>query len=130
MPAASRSRCSQNRRSRPRSSSPLPERLRAFEPPAPEPDRSAPAGQQASMIATLQLLVGYLVFVRAVQRHQPAPLAQFDCNENCATMLGGGRGCGRCLHLTLRGFECGNPNLIGKATLTASWNLQFYALTT
>src|SRR5882724_12245571 len=76
------------------------------------------------MIATLQLLVGYLVFVRAVQRHQPAPLAQFDCNENCATMLGGGRGCGRCLHLTLRGFECGNPNLIGKATLTASWNLR------
>src|SRR5882724_5643400 len=81
------------------------------------------------MIATLQLLVGYLVFVRAVQRHQPAPLAQFDCNENCATMLGGGRGCGRCLHLTLRGFECGNPNLIGKATLTASWNLRNYETT-
>src|SRR5829696_4431592 len=63
------------------------------------------------MIPTLQLMVGYLILVRAVQRDQPAPLAQFDCNENCATILGGGRGHGRCLHLTLRGFECGNPNL-------------------
>src|SRR5205823_11445981 len=71
--------------------------------------------QQLGMIATLQLVAGHLVFVRAAQRHEPAPLAQFDCNENCATMAGGARVHGRCLHLTLRWFECGNPNLPERA---------------
>ena len=55
------------------------------------------------MIATLQLVTRDPVPVRAVQRHQPALLAEFDCNENCATMTGGGRVYGRCLHLTLHG---------------------------
>src|SRR6185437_12209733 len=46
-----------------------------------------------------------------MQGHQPGLLTQFDCSENRATMHGGGRDYGRCLHLTLRWFECGNPNL-------------------
>src|SRR5207245_6245043 len=71
--------------------------------------------QPLGMIATLQLVAGHLVFVRAVQRHQPAALAQFDRNENCATMAGGERVYGRCLHLALRWFECGNPNLPERA---------------
>jgi hypothetical protein len=33
----------------------------------------------------------------------------FNCHENCAIIAGGGRVYGRCLHLTLRWFECGNP---------------------
>src|SRR3954463_15450266 len=66
------------------------------------------------MIAALQLVTRNPVPVGTVQRHQPALLAEFDCNENCATMLGGGRVYGRCLHLTLRWFECGNPNLSEK----------------
>ena len=71
-------------------------------------------GQQPGMIAALQLVTRNPVPVRAVQRHQPALLAEFDCNENCATIVGGGRVYGRCLHLTLRWFECGNPNLSEK----------------
>src|SRR5882724_4969318 len=63
------------------------------------------------MIAALNLMTGYPVPVRAVQRHKPGLLTQFDCNENRAIIAGGGRVYGRCLHLTLRWFECGNPNL-------------------
>src|SRR5438132_5226541 len=67
--------------------------------------------QQFGVISPCDPMAGNPVPIRAVQRHQPALLTQFDCNENCATMAGGGRVCGRCLHLTLRWFECGNPNL-------------------
>src|SRR6195256_3096317 len=66
------------------------------------------------MIAAFQLMPRDPVPVGTVQRHQPALLAEFDCNENCATITGGGRVYGRCLHLTLRWFECGNPNLSEK----------------
>src|SRR4051794_15612159 len=66
------------------------------------------------MIAAFQLMPRDPVPVGTVQRHQPALLAEFDRNENCATMAGGGRVYGRCLHLTLRWFECGNPNLSEK----------------
>src|SRR5439155_18740018 len=65
--------------------------------------------QQFGVISPCDPMAGNPVPIRAVQRHQPALLTQFDCNENCATMAGGGRVCGRCLHLTLRWFECGNP---------------------
>src|SRR6202011_5374044 len=67
--------------------------------------------QQPGMIAALELMTGNPVPIRAVQRNQPGLLTQFDRHENCATMAGGGRVYGRCLHLTLRWFECGNPNL-------------------
>src|SRR3954454_19649578 len=67
------------------------------------------------MIAAFQLMPRDPVPVGTVQRHQPALLAEFDRNENCATMAGGGRVYGRCLHLTLRWFECANPNLPERA---------------
>src|SRR5205823_1645258 len=79
--------------------------------------------QQAGMIAALQPMVRYLVPVWAVHRHQPTPLAQFDRNENRATIARGGRVHRGCLHLSLRWFECWKPKPIGKATLTAPWNL-------
>src|SRR2546423_5359551 len=75
------------------------------------------------MIAALQPMVRYLVPVWAVHRHQPTPLAQFDRNENRATIARGGRVHRGCLHLSLRWFECWKPKPIGKATLTAPWNL-------
>src|SRR2546430_6794291 len=80
--------------------------------------------QQAGMIAALQPMVRYLVPVWAVHRHQPTPLAQFDRNENRATIARGGRVHRGCLHLSLRWFECWKPKPIGKATLTAPWNLR------
>src|SRR4051812_904577 len=67
--------------------------------------------QQPGMITPPDLMTGNPVPIRAVKRNQPGLLTQFDRHENCVTMAGGGRGYGRCLHLTLRGFECGNPNL-------------------
>src|SRR5437899_3430448 len=67
--------------------------------------------QQFGVISPCDPMAGNPVPIRAVQRHQPALLTQFDRNENRATMEGGGRVYGRCLHLTLRWFECGNPNL-------------------
>src|SRR5215218_423637 len=63
------------------------------------------------MIAALKLVTRHPVPIRTVQRHQPGLLTQFDRNENCANMGGGERVYGRCLHLTLHRFECGNPNL-------------------
>src|SRR4029079_1522321 len=80
--------------------------------------------QQRSMIAALQLVTRHLAFVRTVQRYQPALLAQFNRNENRATMPGGGRVYGRCLHLALRWFECGNPNLPERARSPPPWNLR------
>src|SRR5438034_7794739 len=76
------------------------------------------------MIATRQLVAGQLVLVRAVQRHQPALLTQFDGNENCAITAGGGRAYGRCLHPTSPMVRVWKPKPIGKATLTAPWNLR------
>src|SRR5882762_8731728 len=52
------------------------------------------------MIAAGKLMPGYPVPVRAVYRHKPALLAQFDCNENRANMADGGRAYVGCLHLT------------------------------
>src|SRR4029077_7425215 len=69
----------------------------------------------SGMIAAFELMTGNPVPIRAVQRNQPGLLTQFDCNENRATMVGGGRVYGRYLHLTLRWFECGNPNLPERA---------------
>src|SRR3954463_9119929 len=39
-------------------------------------------------------------------------------------MLRGGRACGRCLHLTSPMVRVWKPKPIGKATLTAPWNLR------
>src|SRR3954463_4864267 len=41
-------------------------------------------------------------------------------------MLRGGRACGRCLHLTSPMVRVWKPKPIGKATLTAPWNLRRY----
>ena len=49
------------------------------------------AKTQASTIPALELVPGHPVPIGAVQRYQPAALAQFDRNENRATMAGGGR---------------------------------------
>src|SRR5439155_26336654 len=84
---------------------------------------------QSSMIATRQLVAGQLVLVRAVQRHQPALLTQFDGNENCAITAGGGRAYGRCLHPTSPMVRVRKPKPIGKATLTAPWNLRILRTT-
>src|SRR2546426_4664922 len=56
--------------------------------------------EQSGVVAARKLVAGYPVPVRAVYRHKPALLAQFDCNENCANMADGGRACVECLHLT------------------------------
>src|SRR5437667_6202962 len=126
MPAASSSRCSPEpviaglvaTRHR-RNASQRPRR------PIPDP---VDQRQQSSMIATRQLVAGQLVLVRAVQRHQPALLTQFDGNENCAITAGGGRAYGRCLHPTSPMVRVWKPKPIGKTTLTAPWNLLFLLL--
>src|SRR5882724_1852895 len=80
--------------------------------------------QQASMVAALELMTRNPIFGGTVHGRQPASLAQFDRNENRAIMPVGGRALGRCLHLPLRWFESGNPNL-SLGTLTAHGIYEF-----
>src|ERR1700756_3024932 len=81
--------------------------------------------QQFGVIASFQLVARNPIPLRAVQRHKPRLLTQFDGNENCATMAAGGRAYGRCLHPTSPMVRVWKPKPIGKATLTAPWNLRF-----
>src|SRR6266540_95700 len=74
--------------------------------------------QQTSMIAAVELMTGNPIPLGTVHRHQPAPPAQFDCNENRATMADGGRANSRCLHLNSPMVRVRKPKPIG-GTLTA-----------
>ena len=85
-----------------------------------------PRGGAAYSLDEAEALVketGYPVLVRAVQRHQPGLLTQFDGNENCAIIADGERGCGRCLHLTSPMVRVCKPKPIG-CTPIAPWNLR------
>lgn len=75
------------------------------------------------MIATLQLMVGYLILVRAVHRHQPTPLAQFDRYKNRANIALDGRAYVGCLHLTSPLVRVWKPKPSG-CTPIATWNLR------
>src|ERR1700754_5086828 len=56
--------------------------------------------QQPAVIAPRQLMPRNPVSVRAMQRHQPCFLTEFDRDENRATTASGGRDYGRSLHPT------------------------------
>ena len=84
--------------------------------------------QQPAVIAPRQLMPRNPVPLRAMQRHQPCLLTEFDRNENCATMAGGGRDYGRCLHPTSPMARVYKTQTYGLATLTAPWNLQALSL--
>src|SRR5689334_22903376 len=68
--------------------------------------------QQPNIVATVELVPREAILVRAVHRHQPAALAQFERNENRAIMTRDGRAYVGCSHLTSPMVRVvANPNL-------------------
>ena len=69
--------------------------------------------KQASMIPAQNVVAREPVPIRTVHRHQPAPPAQFDCNENRANIAPDGRANVGCLHLTPPMVRVWKPKPIG-----------------